>query len=42
MADSNALYSELKQDLQALSAPLIEFAEQQVRKRGAFRMEPRH
>ena len=36
MAEVDALYGELKGDLQALSSPLFGFAEQQVRKRGAF------
>jgi hypothetical protein len=34
MADN--LYGELKEQLQALSSPLFEFAEQQVRRRNAF------
>jgi hypothetical protein len=36
MADVDELYGELKEELQALSSPLFGFAEQQVRKRGAF------
>lgn len=36
MADSDNLYGELKEQLQALSSPLFEFAEQQVRTRNAF------
>jgi hypothetical protein len=35
-SDANGLYAELKGDLQALSSALFQFAEQQVRKRGAF------
>jgi hypothetical protein len=36
MADSDNLYGELKEELQALSSPLFAFAEQQVRRRNAF------
>jgi hypothetical protein len=36
MADRDELYGQLKGELQALSGPLFDFAEQQVRKRGAF------
>jgi hypothetical protein len=36
MTEFDALYGELKGDLQTLSSPLFEFAEQQVRKVGAF------
>jgi hypothetical protein len=36
VTDADRLYGELKGDLQALSSPLFQFAEQQVRKRGAF------
>jgi hypothetical protein len=36
MIDADALYAEIKPDLQRISGPLFEFAEQQVRKRGAF------
>jgi hypothetical protein len=34
--DEGTLYDEAKPDLQAVSGPLFEFAEQQVQKRGAF------
>jgi hypothetical protein len=34
--DLDALYQELQPDLDRISSPLFEFAEQQVRKRGAF------
>jgi hypothetical protein len=36
MIDADELYGELKSDFERLSSPLFEFAEQQVRKRGAF------
>jgi len=36
VTDQAALYDEAKWDLQALSAPLFEFGEQQVRSYGAF------
>ena len=36
MTDTDGLYHELRGELQALSSPLFEFAEQQVRKRGSF------
>jgi hypothetical protein len=36
MADFDALYRALKSDLQAVSGPLFEFAQQQVQKKGTF------
>jgi hypothetical protein len=36
MIDVDALYKELQPDFDRISSPLFEFAEQQVRKRGAF------
>ena len=36
MIDVDALYKELQADFDRVSSPLFEFAEQQVRKRGAF------
>jgi hypothetical protein len=36
MSDFDALYCDLKADLQAVSGPLFEFAQQQVQKRGTF------
>ena len=36
MSDISALYRDLKPDLEQVSGPLLEFAQQQVRKRGAF------
>lgn len=36
MNDFDALYRELKNDVQLIAGPLFDFAEQQVRKRGAF------
>ena len=36
MMDADALYAEIKPDLERISSPLFEFGEQQVRKRGAF------
>ena len=36
MTDIDALYAELKSDLESISSPLFEFGEQPVRKRGAF------
>jgi hypothetical protein len=36
MSDSDTLYRDLKTDLQAVSGPLFEFAQQQVQKRGTF------
>src|SRR5436309_2827838 len=36
MIDVDSLYKELQPDLDRISGPLFEFAEQQVTKRGAF------
>ena len=36
MADDEALYRELRPDLERVSSPLFELAQQHVRKRGAF------
>jgi len=36
MSDSDALYRDLKADLRALADPLLQFAQQQVQKRGMF------
>jgi hypothetical protein len=36
MSDADTLYSEVNDELQAMASPLFEFAESQVRKRGAF------
>jgi len=36
MAESDALYAQLKPDLQTIAAPLMDFGEQQVRKNGGF------
>jgi hypothetical protein len=36
MTDADKLYAEVKPDIEAVSQPLFEFAEQQLRKRGNF------
>lgn len=36
MSDFDALYRDLKTDLQAISGPLFDFAQQQVQKEGTF------